>query len=139
MPLFTKLTIIILVQFSRSVVSESLWAHELQHPRPPCPSPTPGVHSNSGPSSGWCHPAISSSRPLFLLPPIPPSIRVFSNYYNIIHYLLGNCYELNSLLSTKNYYRHPSCINTFNFQQVNEVLLLFTFYKWENCPREVLY
>ena len=49
------------VQFSRSVVSHSLWPHELQHTRPPCPSPTPGVHPNSCPSSWWCHPAISSS------------------------------------------------------------------------------
>ena len=49
------------VQFSRSVVSASLWPHELHHARPPCPSPTPGVHSNSCPSSRWCHPAISSS------------------------------------------------------------------------------
>ena len=49
------------VQSSRSVVSDSLWPHELQHARPPCPSPTPGVHSDSCPSSQWCHPAISSS------------------------------------------------------------------------------
>ena len=49
------------VQFSRSVVSNSLPPHELQHARPPCPSPTPGVHSNSCPLSRWCHPAISSS------------------------------------------------------------------------------
>ena len=49
------------VQFSRSVVSNSLRPHESQHARPPCPSPTPGVHSNSCPSSWWCHPAISSS------------------------------------------------------------------------------
>ena len=49
------------VQFSRSVVSDSSWPHELQHARPPCPSPTPGVHWNSSPSSQWCHPAISSS------------------------------------------------------------------------------
>ena len=49
------------VQFSRSVVSDSLWPHELQHARPPCPSPSPGVHSNSRPSSWWCHAAISSS------------------------------------------------------------------------------
>ena len=49
------------VQFSRSVVSDSLWPHESQHARPPCPSPTPRVHSNSRPSSRWCHPAISSS------------------------------------------------------------------------------
>ena len=49
------------VQFSHSVVSDSLRPHESQHARPPCPSPTPGVHSNSCPSSQWCHPAISSS------------------------------------------------------------------------------
>jgi len=42
-------------------MSNSLWPHESQHARPPCPSPTPGVHSNSRPSSRWCHPAISSS------------------------------------------------------------------------------
>ena len=49
------------VQFSRSVVSNSLQLHESQHARPPCPSPSPGVHSDSRPSSWWCHPAISSS------------------------------------------------------------------------------
>ena len=49
------------VQFSRSVVSNSLRPHELQHARPACPSPTPRVHSNPCPSSRWCHPAISSS------------------------------------------------------------------------------
>ena len=49
------------VQFSHSVVSDSLWPHESQHTRPPCPSPTPGVHPDSCLSSQWCHPAISSS------------------------------------------------------------------------------
>ena len=49
------------VQFSRSVVSDSLRPHESQHARPPCPSPTPGVHPNSRASNRWCHPAISSS------------------------------------------------------------------------------
>ena len=49
------------VQFSHSVVSDSLQPHESQHSRPPCPSPSAGVHSNSRPSSWWCHPAISSS------------------------------------------------------------------------------
>ena len=49
------------VRFSRSVVSDSLWPHGLQHVRPPCPSPTPGVYSNSCPLSQWCHPSISSS------------------------------------------------------------------------------
>ena len=49
------------VQFSHSVMSNSLRPHELQHTRPPCPSPTPGVHTNSGPLSRWCHPSVSSS------------------------------------------------------------------------------
>ena len=49
------------VQFSGSVVSNSLWPHGLQHTRPPCPSPTPGVYSNSCPFSQCCHPTISSS------------------------------------------------------------------------------
>ena len=49
------------VQFSSSVMSDSLRPHEYQHARPPCPSPTPGVHSDSCPSSQWCQPAISSS------------------------------------------------------------------------------
>ena len=53
--------LVLSVQFSRSVVSDSLWPHESQHATPPCPSPTPGVHSDSRPSSRWCHPATSSS------------------------------------------------------------------------------
>ena len=68
------------VQFSHSVMSNSLRPHELQHTRPPCPSQTPGVYPNPCPSSRWCHPAISSSVvPLFSCPQSPPpSIRVFS-------------------------------------------------------------
>ena len=49
------------VQFIHSVMSDSLWPHESQHARPPCPSSTPRVHSDSHPSSQWCHPTISSS------------------------------------------------------------------------------
>ena len=68
------------VQFSHSVASDSLWPHESQHTRPPYPTPTPGVHWDSHPSS-QCHPSshLILCRPLLLLPPIPPSIRVFSN------------------------------------------------------------
>ena len=61
-------------------MSDSLRSHGLQHTRPPFPSPTPRVYSNSCPSSQCCHPTISSSyRPLLLPPSIFPSIRVFSN------------------------------------------------------------
>ena len=73
----------ILVQFRRSVVSDSLRPHESQHARPPCPSPTPGVHSIESvmPSSH-----LILCRPLLFLPLIPPSIRVFSNtIYSIIN------------------------------------------------------
>ena len=54
-------TIFSSVQFNLSVVSDSLQPHESQHARPPCPSPTPGVHPDSRPSSQWCHPALSCS------------------------------------------------------------------------------
>ena len=68
------------LQFSCSVVSDSLRPHESQHAKPPCPSPTPRVHSDSRSSGQWCHPAISSSVvPFFSWPQIPPSIKVFSN------------------------------------------------------------
>ena len=60
-PVYKVYTLLSSVQFSRSVVSDSLRPHELQHARPPCPSLTPGVHSDSRPSSQLCHPAISSS------------------------------------------------------------------------------
>ena len=60
-PVLYKYLFFCLVQFSQSVVSNSLWTHGLQHTRPPCPSPTPRVYSNSCPLSQWCHPTISSS------------------------------------------------------------------------------
>ena len=67
------------VQFSCSVVSDSLRPHESQHSRPPCPSPTPRVHSDSRPSSQWCHPAISSSVVPFSSCPQSLPASVFSN------------------------------------------------------------
>ena len=59
------------VQFSRPVMSDFLQPHESQHARPPCPSQTPGVYSNSFPSSQWCHPATSSSVVVFSSCPQP--------------------------------------------------------------------
>ena len=78
--LYPRKQLVASVQFSRSVMSDSLRPHELQHARPPCPSPTPGVHPDSCPSRS----VMPSSHlilccPLFFLPPIPPNIRVFSN------------------------------------------------------------
>ena len=67
------------VQFSCSVVSDSLRPHESQHARPLCPSPTSGVYSNSCPSSWWCHPAISSSVvPFSSCPQSLPASKSFS-------------------------------------------------------------
>ena len=65
------------VQFSRSVVSDSLRPHESHHARPPCPSPTPRVHTNSCASSLWCHPAISSSVVPFSCPQSLPASESF--------------------------------------------------------------
>ena len=66
------------VQFSCSVMSDSLQPHESQHTRPPCPSPTPRGHSDSCPSSQWCHPAISSSVvPFFSCPQSVPASESF--------------------------------------------------------------
>ena len=65
------------VQFSCSVVSDSLRPHESQHTRPPCPSPTPGVHSDSRPSSQWCHPDISSVVPFSSCPQSLPASESF--------------------------------------------------------------
>ena len=73
------------VQFSHSVMSNSLQPHELQHARPPCPSPTPGVHSNSHPSSRWCHPAISSSVVPFSPAPNPSQHQSLFQWVNSSH------------------------------------------------------
>ena len=74
MPHQPPFLVFISVQFSRSVVSDSLRPHESQHARPPCPSPTRRVHSDSHLSSQWCHPAISSSViPFFSCPQSLPA------------------------------------------------------------------
>ena len=86
-------------------MSDSLQSHESQHARPPCPSPTPGVYSNSCPSSRWCHPAI---RPLLLLPPIPPSIRVFSNE-STLHMRWPKYWSFSFSISPSN--EHPGLIS----------------------------
>ena len=72
-------------QISGSVVSRSLWPHESQHARPPCPSPTPGVHSNSRPSSQWCLPAILSSTTPFSSCPNPFQHQRLFQWVNCSH------------------------------------------------------
>ena len=95
-------------QFSHSVVSDSLQPHGPQHARPPCPSLTPGVYSNSCPFNWWCHPTISSSVCLLLLPSVFPSIRVFTNE-SVLHirwpkywsfsFSISPCSEYSGLIS----------------------------------------
>ena len=93
-----------LVQFSSVAQScPTLQPHESQHARPPCPSPAPGVDSNSYPSSRWCHPTISSSRPLLLLPSIFPSIRVFSNE-SVLHIRWPKYWSFSFSISPSNEY-----------------------------------
>ena len=98
------------VQVSRSVVSDSLRPHESQHARPPCPSPTPGVH----PSALMCIKSVMLSnhlmlcRPLHLLPSIPPSIRVFSNE-SALHIRWPKYWSFSFNISPSN--EHPSLIS----------------------------
>ena len=94
--------------FSCSVMSDSLWSHGLQHTRPPCPSPTPGACSNSCPLSQWCHPTILSCRPLFLLPRIFPSIRVFSKE-SVIRIRWPKYWSFSFSISSSN--EHPGLVS----------------------------
>ena len=97
-----------LLLFSCSFVSSSLRLHGPQHARLPCPPPSPRVCSDSHPSSRWCHPTISSCRPLFLLPSIFPSIRGFSSE-SVLHirwpkywsfsFSISPCNEYSGLIS----------------------------------------
>ena len=98
------------VQFSRSVMSDSLRPHGLQHARLPYPSPTSRIYSNSCPSRWWCHPTTSSCHPLLLLPSIFPSIRVFSNQsvlyirwpkYWSFSFNISPCNEYSGLISCR--------------------------------------
>ena len=83
------------VQFSRSVVSDSLWPCWLQHARLPCPSPTPRACSNSCPSNWWCHPTVILCRPLLFMPSIFADIRVFSNG-SVLHIRWSKCWSFSN-------------------------------------------
>ena len=97
------------VQFSHSVVSDSLWPHEQQHARPPCPSPTPRGHPNPCPFCRWCHPTISSSVvPFSSCPQSFPASRVFSNE-SALHIRWPKYWSFTSNLSPSN--EHPGLIS----------------------------
>ena len=98
------------VQFSRSVISDSLWTHRLQYARLPWLSPTPRVYLNSCPLSRWCHPTISFSvgSPLLLLPSTFPSIKVFSNEL-VLCMTFPKYWSFSSNISTSN--EHPGLIS----------------------------
>ena len=96
------------VQFSHSVMSDSLWPHEMKHARPPCPSPTPKVHPNPCPLSQWCHPTILPSVVLLLLPSIFPRIRVFSNE-SALHIKWTKYWSFSFKVSPSN--EHPGLIS----------------------------
>ena len=98
------------VQFSRSVVSNSLQSHESQHARSPCPLPTPGVHPDSRPSSQWYHPAISSS--VIPFSPCPQSLPASESFPMSQLFALGGqstgVSALASVLPKKSQGRSPS-------------------------------
>ena len=97
-----------LVQFSHSVVFDSLQPHGLQHARPPCPSPTPRAHSNSCLLGRWCYPTISSCHSLLRLPSIFPSIRVFSKE-SVLHIRWPKYWSFSFSISPSN--GHPGLIS----------------------------
>ena len=97
------------LQFSCSVISDSLWLPEQKHARPPCPSPIPGVHPNPCPLSRWCHPNISSSvLPFSSCPQIFPSIKVFSNE-SALHIRWPKYWNFSFNISPSN--EHPGLIS----------------------------
>ena len=100
------------IQHQFSSVAQScltLWPHEQQHARPPCPSPAPGVHPNPCPSSEWCHPNhLILCRPLLLLSSIFPSIRIFSNESALL-IRWPKCWSFSFNISPSN--EHPGLIS----------------------------
>ena len=94
----------LLLLFSHSVVSDSLWPHELQQAKFPCPSPSPRVRSSSCPLSQWCFPTISSSAiPFSSCPQVPPSFRVFSNE-SVLHIRWPKYWSFSFNISASNKY-----------------------------------
>ena len=129
------------VQFSCSVMSHPFRPHELQHARPPCPSPTPGVYSNSCPSSRWCHPAISSS--VIPFSSCPQSLPVSGpfQWVNSLHEV--DCFCFGSIPSFfLELFLHwspepnwaPMALGSFSFSIISFCLLiLFMWFSMQEC------
>ena len=118
------------VQFSHSVVSGSLWPHELQHARPPCPSPTPGACSNSCPLSLWCHPTISSSVVPFssCLQSFPASAYPFFSSESALHIGWPKHWSFSFSISPSNEYSVISSSNIFSHSvDFLSILLMVSF------------
>ena len=130
------------VQFSHSVLSDSLRPHGLQHTRPPCPSPTPGVYSSSCPSSRWCHPTISSSVIPFssCLQSFPASgsfLRVSSNEM-AVSICQNTGWYTQSILLNKGYFLTIMIIKMLDcrFLIVGFILLRDFYHEWiEFCQK----
>ena len=116
------------IQFSRSVVSDSLWSHELQHARPPCPSRTPGVYSDSCPSNWWCHPAISSS-----VIPFSSCPQCLSNtYQELVASLVAQMVKNHMLVTVIS----PKNIEVSNNNN-NKNCLYEIYFDWETIKRKL--
>ena len=101
-------------------MSNSLQPHEPQHARPPCPSPSPGVHPSPCPFCRWCHPNhLILCHPLLLLPSIFPSIKVFSNE-SALHIRWPKYWSLSFNISTSN--EHPG-LNSFRMDWLDLLLV----------------
>ena len=117
------------VKFSCSVVSDSLRPHESQHARPPCPSPSPGVHSDSRPSSQWCHPAISSLVVPFFSSP-KSLLKNWFQYFFSFYFLAKQSFCLNHLVVTLD--NKGNILNLSKFKVNQSPLKLFsTFIRWK--------
>ena len=111
------------IQFSHSVMSDSLRPHGLQHAGLPCPSPTPGACSNSCPSSQWYHPTISVlCHPLLLLS-IFPHIRIFSNE-SVLHIRWPKYWSFSFSISPSNEYSKHSINSCWRHTWVKEIVVL---------------
>ena len=125
------------VQFSRSVMSDFLQPHGSQHARLPCPLPTPRVHSNSCPSSQWCHPVISSSVIPFSSCPQSLPASVFSNE-STLHTRWPKYWSFSFSVSPSN--EHPGLISfRMDWLDLLEVQVTLILYHWAQREASIFY